>query len=74
MGQKKVWIYCRVAHNGPDSASVLAAQRDGLEAHAKSMTSRLLVLPAIWGAASLWAVRVCWTSIRPQRMGRLMYS
>ena len=35
MGQKKVWIYCRVAHDGPDSAAVLAAQRNGLEAYAK---------------------------------------
>ena len=35
MGQKKVWIYCRVAHDGPDSAAVLAAQRNGLEAYAE---------------------------------------
>ena len=35
MEQKKVWIYCRVAHNGPDSAAVLAAQRNRLEAYAK---------------------------------------
>ena len=35
MGQKKVWIYCRVAHNGPDSAAVLAAQKNTLEAYAK---------------------------------------
>lgn len=51
MEQKKVWIYCRVAHDGPDSAAVLEAQRNGLEAYAKNMTLRLLVLPAIWGAA-----------------------
>lgn len=35
MGQKKAWVYCRVAHNGPDSAAILAAQRNGLEAYAK---------------------------------------
>ena len=35
MEQKKAWIYCRVAHNGPDSAETLAAQRSRLEAYAK---------------------------------------
>ena len=35
MEQKKVWIYCRVAHDGPDSAAVLAAQKNALEAYAK---------------------------------------
>ena len=35
MEQKKAWIYCRVAHNGPDSAEILAAQQDRLEAYAK---------------------------------------
>ena len=35
MGQEKVWIYCRVAHDGPDSAAVLAAQKNTLEAYAK---------------------------------------
>ena len=35
MEQKRAWIYCRVAHNGPDSAEVLAAQRNRLEAYAK---------------------------------------
>ena len=35
MGQKKAWIYCRVAHHGPDSAEILAAQQDRLEAYAK---------------------------------------
>lgn len=35
MEQKKAWIYCRVAHNGPDSAEALAAQRDRLETYAK---------------------------------------
>ena len=35
MGQKKVWIYCRVAHDGPDSAAILAAQKNTLEAYAK---------------------------------------
>ncbi len=29
---KKAWIYCRVAHNGPDSAELLAAQRSRLDA------------------------------------------
>ena len=35
MEQKKAWIYCRVAHNGLDSAEVLAAQRNRLESYAK---------------------------------------
>ena len=35
MKQKKAWIYCRVAHNGPDSAEVLTAQRNRLETYAK---------------------------------------
>jgi len=35
MKQKKAWIYCRVAHNGLDSAEVLAAQRNRLESYAK---------------------------------------
>lgn len=35
MGQKKAWIYCRVAHNWPDSAGALAAQRNRLESYAK---------------------------------------
>ena len=34
MEQKKAWIYCRVAHNGPDSAKALAAQRNRLETYA----------------------------------------
>lgn len=33
--QKRAWIYCRVANNGPDSAEVFAAQRYSLEAYAK---------------------------------------
>lgn len=35
MEQKRAWIYCRVAHNGPDSAEALAAQRSRLETYAK---------------------------------------
>ena len=35
MEQKKAWIYCRVAHNGPDSAEVLEMQRHSLESYAK---------------------------------------
>ena len=35
MEQKKAWIYCRVAHNGPDSAETLTAQRNRLETYAK---------------------------------------
>ena len=33
--QKKAWIYCRVAHNEPDSAEVLERQRHRLESYAK---------------------------------------
>lgn len=33
--RKKAWIYCRVAHNGPNSAKLLKGQRHRLEAHAK---------------------------------------
>ncbi len=35
MEQKKAWIYCCVAHNGPDSAELLAAQRNRLKAYTK---------------------------------------
>ena len=35
MEQKKAWIYCRVAHNEPDSAEVLEMQRHSLESYAK---------------------------------------
>ena len=35
MEQKRVWIYCRVAHNGPDSAEVLNGQRLQLESYAR---------------------------------------
>ena len=35
MEQKKAWIYCRVAHNGPDSAGILERQRHRLESYAK---------------------------------------
>ena len=35
MEQKKAWIYCCVAHNGPDSAEVLERQRHRLESYAK---------------------------------------
>ncbi len=35
MEQKRAWIYCRVAHNGPDSAEVLNGQRFRLESYAK---------------------------------------
>ena len=35
MEQKRAWIYCRVAHNGPDSAEVLNGQRLRLESYAK---------------------------------------
>lgn len=36
MRAKKTWLYCRVAHNGPDSLEVLAAQQRRLEAYAKA--------------------------------------
>ena len=35
MDQKRTWIYCRVAHSGPDSMDVLAGQRLQLETSAK---------------------------------------
>ena len=35
MKQKRVWIYCRVAHNGPDSVEVLNGQQLQLESYAK---------------------------------------
>ena len=35
MEQKRAWIYCRVAHNEPDSAEVLERQRHRLESYAK---------------------------------------
>ncbi len=35
MDQKRAWLYCRVAHNGPDSAEVLDGQRLRLENYAR---------------------------------------
>ena len=35
MERKRAWIYCRLACNGPDSAELLAAQRNRLEIYAK---------------------------------------
>ena len=35
MDQKRTWIYCRIAHSGPDSVDVLAGQRLQLETYAK---------------------------------------
>ena len=35
MEQKRAWIYCRIAHDGPDCTEVLAAQRHSLDAYAK---------------------------------------
>ena len=35
MELKRTWLYCRAAHNGPDSLDVLAAQQHRLEAYAK---------------------------------------
>ncbi len=35
MERKRTWIYCRVAHNGPDSVKLLEEQRHRLEAYAK---------------------------------------
>lgn len=35
MDQKRAWLYCRVAHNGPDSAEVLDGQRLQLESYAR---------------------------------------
>ena len=35
MKQKRAWIHCRIAHNGPDSAEALETQRHRLESYAK---------------------------------------
>jgi len=35
MDQKRTWIYCRVAHSGPDSTELLEGQRLRLESYAK---------------------------------------
>lgn len=35
MDQKRTWLYCRVAHNGPNSAEVLDGQRLQLESYAR---------------------------------------
>lgn len=34
MDQKRTWIYCRVAHSGPDSTELLEGQRLRLESYA----------------------------------------
>ena len=36
MRAKKTWLYCRVAHNGPDCVEILAAQQRRLETYAKA--------------------------------------
>ena len=35
MEQKRAWIYCRIAHGGPDCTEVLAAQRHSLDDYPK---------------------------------------
>jgi len=35
MDQKRTWIYCRVAHSGPDSTELLTEQRRQLESYAR---------------------------------------
>lgn len=35
MNRKRTWIYCRIAHSGPDSAELLEGQRLQLEHYAK---------------------------------------
>ena len=35
MEQKRAWIYCRIAHDCPNSTDVLGAQRHTLVAHAR---------------------------------------
>ena len=35
MKLKRAWLYCRLAHNGSDSAELLAKQRNRLEVYAK---------------------------------------
>jgi len=35
MNQKRTWIYCRMAHSGPDSAELLEGQRLRLEGYAR---------------------------------------
>ena len=42
MKPKKAWIYCRVAHNGPDSMAVLATQQKGLETYAKEHNFKIV--------------------------------
>ncbi len=35
MNGKRVWLYCRVAHDGPDSAELLETQKQRLRDYAK---------------------------------------
>ena len=35
MKLKSAWLYCRLVHNEPDSAELLAKQRNRLEVYAK---------------------------------------
>lgn len=35
MRKNRVWLYCRVAHDGPDSAGLLETQKRRLEGYAK---------------------------------------
>lgn len=42
MEQKRAWIYCRIAHNGPVGTEVLAAQRHSLDAYAKEHSLKIV--------------------------------
>ena len=42
MEQKRAWIYCRLALKGPNSAELLAAQRNRLEAYAKDQSFEIV--------------------------------
>ena len=35
MEQKRAWVYCRIAHDGPNSTELLTAQRQGLASFAR---------------------------------------
>lgn len=42
MEQKRAWIYCRLALNGPESAELLTAQRSRLETYAKEQSFEIV--------------------------------
>lgn len=49
MKTKRTWVYCRVAHDGPDSATMLAVQQCKLGIYAKKHDFEIVGSPSDTG-------------------------